>query len=46
MTAVIDLFARRIVGWPSSLINDAHLVTKALRVFSAAAISHRGQNAQ
>lgn len=32
LAAVIDLFARRIVGWAFSLINDANLVTKALRM--------------
>lgn len=32
LAVVIDLFARRIVGWAFSLINDANLVTKALRM--------------
>lgn len=30
--AVMDLFARRIVGWPFSLIADATLASKALRM--------------
>ncbi|MGY2343496.1 IS3 family transposase [Pseudomonas sp. SDO5532_S415] len=32
LAVVIDLFARRVVGWAFSLINDAHLVTKALKM--------------
>ncbi|WP_256326767.1 IS3 family transposase [Pseudomonas sp. UC 17F4] len=30
LAVVIDLFARRVIGWAFSLINDAHLVSKAL----------------
>lgn len=29
---VIDLFARRVIGWAFSLVNDANLVSKALRM--------------
>ncbi len=32
LAVVIDLFARRVVGWAFSLVNDANLVTKALRM--------------
>ncbi|PHN19826.1 IS3 family transposase, partial [Pseudomonas sp. ICMP 460] len=41
LAAVIDLFARRIVGWAFSLINDATLVSKALRM----AVEVRGKHA-
>lgn len=41
LAAVIDLFARRIVGWAFSLINDANLVSKALRM----AVEVRGKHA-
>lgn len=41
LAVVIDLFARRIVGWAFSLINDAHLVSKALRM----AVEIRGKHA-
>ena len=39
LAVVIDLFARRIVGWAFSLINDANLVSKALRI----AVAVRGR---
>jgi putative transposase len=32
LAIVIDLFARRAIGWAFSLINDANLVSKALRM--------------
>ncbi|WP_447800769.1 IS3 family transposase [Pseudomonas kilonensis] len=32
LAIVIDLFARRVIGWAFSLINDANLVSKALRM--------------
>lgn len=32
LAVVIDLFARRVIGWAFSLINDANLVSKALRM--------------
>ena len=32
LAIVIDLFARRVIGWAFSLVNDAHLVSKALRM--------------
>lgn len=32
LAIVIDLFARRVVGWAFSLVNDANLVSKALRM--------------
>ncbi|KWV78192.1 Integrase core domain protein [Pseudomonas fluorescens] len=41
LAAVIDLFARRIIGWAFSLINDADLVSKALRM----AVEVRGKHA-
>lgn len=41
LAVVIDLFARRIVGWAFSLINDANLVSKALRM----AVGVRGKHA-
>ncbi|WP_256681421.1 IS3 family transposase [Pseudomonas sp. R2-7-07] len=41
LAVVIDLFARRIVGWAFSLINDANLVSKALRM----AVEVRGKHA-
>ncbi|HDS1820464.1 TPA: IS3 family transposase, partial [Pseudomonas putida] len=41
LAVVIDLFARRIVGWAFSLINDANLVSKALRM----AVEIRGKHA-
>lgn len=41
LAVVIDLFARRVIGWAFSLINDANLVTKALRM----AVEVRGKHA-
>jgi len=41
LAVVIDLFARRVVGWGFSLINDANLVSKALRM----AVEVRGKHA-
>ncbi|MNN04324.1 Integrase core domain protein [compost metagenome] len=41
LAVVIDLFARRIVGWAFSLINDANLVSRALRM----AVEVRGKHA-
>lgn len=41
LAVVIDLFARRIVGWAFSLINDANLVSRAL----AMAVEVRGRHA-
>ncbi len=41
LAVVIDLFARRIVGWAFSLINDANLVSKALKM----AVAIRGKHA-
>ncbi|WP_296230806.1 DDE-type integrase/transposase/recombinase [Pseudomonas sp. UBA4617] len=41
LAVVIDLFARRIVGWAFSLINDPTLVSKALRM----AVGVRGRHA-
>jgi len=41
LAVVIDLFARRIIGWAFSLINDATLVSKALR----RAVGVRGKHA-
>jgi putative transposase len=32
LAIVIDLFARRVIGWAFSLVNDANLVSKALRM--------------
>ncbi|MGL6241339.1 IS3 family transposase [Pseudomonas sp.] len=32
LAIVIDLYARRVVGWAFSLVNDANLVSKALRM--------------
>lgn len=32
LAIVIDLFARRAIGWSFSLVNDANLVSKALRM--------------
>jgi putative transposase len=32
LAIVIDLFARRAIGWAFSLVNDANLVSKALRM--------------
>lgn len=32
LAIVIDLFARRTIGWSFSLVNDANLVSKALRM--------------
>ncbi|WP_419242216.1 IS3 family transposase [Pseudomonas thivervalensis] len=32
LAVVIDLFARRVIGWAFSLVNDANLVSKALRM--------------
>lgn len=32
LAIVIDLYARRVIGWAFSLINDANLVSKALRM--------------
>lgn len=40
LAAVIDLFARRIIGWAFSLINDANLVSKAVRM----AVEVRGKH--
>lgn len=40
LAVVIDLFARRVIGWAFSLINDANLVIKALRM----AIGVRGKH--
>jgi putative transposase len=40
LAVVIDLFARRIVGWAFSLINDANLVSRAL----AMAVEVRGRH--
>lgn len=41
LAVVLDLFARRIVGWAFSLINDANLVSRALRM----AVDVRGKHA-
>jgi putative transposase len=35
LAIVIDLYARRVVGWAFSLVNDANLVSKALRMATA-----------
>lgn len=32
LAIVIDLYARRVIGWAFSLVNDANLVSKALRM--------------
>ncbi|AHC80476.1 transposase [Pseudomonas monteilii SB3101] len=42
LAVVIDLFARRIVGWAFSLINDANLVSKALRMAVGVRGKHTG----
>lgn len=42
LAAVIDLFARRIVGWAFSLINDANLVSRALRMAAEVRGKHAG----
>jgi putative transposase len=35
LAIVIDLYARRVIGWAFSLVNDANLVSKALRMATA-----------
>ncbi|MCP2065654.1 UNVERIFIED_ORG: putative transposase [Pseudomonas reinekei] len=42
LAVVIDLFARRIVGWAFSLINDANLVSRALRMAVGVRGKHTG----
>jgi putative transposase len=42
LAIVIDLFARRAIGWAFSLINDANLVSKALRMATEVRTSASG----
>jgi putative transposase len=42
LAIVIDLYARRVIGWAFSLVNDANLVSKALRMATELRISTPG----
>ncbi|WP_439870359.1 hypothetical protein ACTACT_09900 [Pseudomonas syringae] len=52
MAIVIDLFARRAIGWSFSLVNDANRVSKALRMaagfrkFTPGLMFHSDQSCQ